>query len=250
MSNDTDGWLEYNVYSYTASAVADNWRADWREAKYLQFWVKNEGPGKVYVCFSSMKKDQGALDYHQDYRFTESTQFKCSTDGATWSNLDKQLNANNFYEVGIPAGFEGFVRAELNAINVAYPDQGWGTYTGQIGKLEMTFGVKNATVFVDDVALVSEAFSSTVEGYQYSLADYLSGNVGGEDNPGGEGGSSGGSDTPAGDVLELEPVEDIRVLQDFTDSSRTERRQRYYRRSGEQLRGRWRGWHCRPEDVQ
>ena len=172
MYNDNDGWLEYNIYSYDAAGAAATWRDEWQEAKYLQFWVKNAGPGVVNVSLTSMKKDSGALDGYQDYRITDAANFVYSTDGgATWYALDKQLNGNGIYEVTIPSGFEGYIRVAVDSANLAFPDTAWGLYDGQIGKLEMTFGVKNSTVYIDDVALAGN-FTDTVNGYQFAVSEY------------------------------------------------------------------------------
>ena len=165
MYNDGDGWLEYNIYSYDAAGVGNTWRDEWQQAKYFQFYIKNEGPGVTNVAITSMKKDSGAMDHWQEYDITESAQFVCSIDGETWYTMDKQVNGNGIFEVTIPANFAGYVRVELNAANLAFPDAGWGTYDGQVGKLEMTFGVKNATVYVDDIALAGD-FTDTISGAQ------------------------------------------------------------------------------------
>ena len=172
MYNDNSGWLEYVIYSYDAAGAAATWRDDWQQAKYLQFWIKNAGSGTATVSFTSMKKDSGAIDNHEEFDVTEYARFVGSTDGgSTWQSLEKQLNDNGVYEVIIPVGFEGYVRLALNETNLAFPDTSWGVYSGQIGKLEMTFGVKNSTVYVDDVALAGN-FTSMVTGYQFAVADY------------------------------------------------------------------------------
>ena len=208
MESTTGGWLEYNIYSYDATGAAATWRDEWQEATYLQFWVKNAGSGNLTVALTSMKKDSGAIDHWQEYDITEAAQFTGSADGATWTNLSKQLNGNGVYEAIIPGGFEGFVRVELSTTTLSFPDTAWGLYDGQIGKLEMTFGLGVTTVFIDDVALAG-TFTSTVADYQFaSLAAYKAGTPV----------ESTGVKMPAA----MESVSHIRVLQDFSEAARTE----------------------------
>ena len=219
MYNDNDGWLKYNIYSYGYTELDGTWRDDWQEAQYLQFYVRNEGPGVVNICLSSLKKDNGAMDHWQEYDITEAAQFMTSADGVTWTNLNKTLNGNGLYEIQIASGFEGFVRVAVNKDTLSFPDQGWGLFDGIAGHMQMTFGVKNTTVFVDDVALVGN-FTDTVEGYQYSLKDYLDKTEKPEEAEPTDPAPTDAPTEPA--PAETKPDDDVRVIQDFADSSRTE----------------------------
>ena len=49
MYNDNDGWLKYAIYSYAYEQLNSTWRDEWQEAQYLQFYVRNEGPGIVNI---------------------------------------------------------------------------------------------------------------------------------------------------------------------------------------------------------
>ncbi|MBE6973894.1 MAG: hypothetical protein E7436_00160, partial [Ruminococcaceae bacterium] len=210
MYNDNDGWLKYNIYSYGYTELDGTWRDDWQEAQYLQFYVRNEGPGVVNICLSSLKKDNGAMDHWQEYDITEAAQFMTSADGVTWTNLNKTLNGNGLYEIQIASGFEGFVRVAVNKDTLSFPDQGWGLFDGIAGHMQMTFGVKNTTVFVDDVALVGN-FTDTVEGYQYSLKDYLDKTEKPEEAEPTDPAPTDAPTEPA--PAETKPDDDVRVIQ-------------------------------------
>ena len=223
-------WWKWRVFAYNSgamSAAEKPWRSDWSGVEYVQFYVDNQGAGAAHLTYriSDHSDRMGSYEYYQFNDNTVEIQVK-SLEAGTWEDVTATANGDGMYGYSIPAGFKGLVRIEFNLDKMT---SAWNNYekTRVVGALMVVVNAEATTLVLDDVALVGDLPSEA--GTQYTKDEYWAHLTGAAqpdptDPPVTE---PAPTDPPATEPEESKPVEmkpddDVRVVQDFADSSRTE----------------------------